>query len=659
MARPCMGMEMRKSVVLLLLGSLLTAPATGQSPENTGEGDWPRYARDNWGTRFSPLDEINAQNVADLQEAWRFTLRPEGGAGLLGGTVPLIVDGTMFLPLGNAIVALEAHSGRERWRHPITDALVRRGVAYWPGDGGHDARIFYSTSNGMRAISAQSGEVDEGFGNGGQIAFEGTGYSYPPSIFGNVMVIGANTPENPRGPSGNTRAFDARTGEKLWEFNSIPQPGEVGHETWLDDGWEGRSGANMWIWYTTADAEAGLVYMTLGSPSPNYYGGDRPGANLFGNSLVAVDMQTGEYRWHFQTIHHDLWDWDLPAPPVLFDAEVNGEHVPALALTGKPGLMYILNRQTGEPVHGVNEQLVAAANVPDEWYSPTQPIPVRPAPLSRMRWDPGDVVTAEDTTPGHAAACRALLDSYGGTFFNSGPFTPFFLHEEGDEPRASINLPHNGGSNWGGSAADPNRGIVFINTSESGSIGWIEERDPEGDYGRGTATSTQRFDRGSLAGPGAYSSFSANIETQDGETANLPCIRPPWGQLHAVDANSGEIIWSTRLGTSEALPEGKRETGANNTFGGPIATAGNLVFIAATSDRQFRAFDAGTGEVLWSEELQYAALTVPVTYRGADGRQYVAVVASGSSFGGSRPVDEDGNLLNEEALISFALPAQN
>ena len=319
---------MRKSVVLLALGSLLATAAAGQSPAEAPSGDWPRYARDDWGTRYSPLDEINTQTVQNLQESWRFTLRPEGGAGLLGGTVPIVIDGTMFVPLGNAIVALEAHTGRELWRHAVTDGLVRRGVSYWPGDEGLDARIYYSTGQGLRALSAATGEVETAFGNGGEITFQGTGYSYPPSIFGNVMVIGANTPEDPIGPSGNTRAFDAVSGEKLWEFNSVPRPGEVGHESWLDDGWDGVSGANMWIWYTTADVEAGLVYMTLGSPSPNYYGGERPGANLFGNSLVAVDMQTGEYRWHFQTIHHDLWDWDLPAPPVLLVAEVEGTKSP-------------------------------------------------------------------------------------------------------------------------------------------------------------------------------------------------------------------------------------------------------------------------------------------------------------------------------------------
>jgi len=654
-----------RSVLILALCAAALAPAlqaqttAGQTASGTAEpapGDWPRYARDLGGTRFSPLDDIDTGNVGDLQQAWSFTLRPDGGAGLLGGTVPVVIEGVMYLPLGNAVVAVEGHTGRELWRHPVQGGLVRRGVTYWGGDGTISPRIFYSTGSAITALNPATGEVDTSFGQNGSITIDGTPYSYPPTIYKNVMLIGANTAEMPRGPSGNSRAYDARTGAKLWEFNSVPQPGEVGHETWLDDGWKERSGTNMWIWYTTADPDTDMLYMTLGSPSPNYYGGDRPGANLFGNSLVAVNALTGEYQWHFQTIHHDLWDWDLPAPPVLFDVTKDGKKIPALALTGKPGLMYILNRETGEPIHGVEERPVASADVPGEWYSPTQPIPVKPEPLSRMTWTPEDIVTAEDTSEQHAAACRALLDSYGGTFFNSGPFTPFFLHEEGDEPRASINMPHNGGSNWGGSAADPNTGIVYLNTSESGSIGWIEKRKDGGDYGRGTTDSNQLYDRGSLVGPGAYSSFSATYEGPDGQKANLPCIRPPWGRLLAVDGNTGEILWASRLGLSEALPEGKQETGANNTFGGPIVTAGGLVFIGATSDARFRAFDAKSGEMLWQHKLDYAPLTVPVTYRGKDGKQYVAVIAAGSSLAPPPPGGAPSRPRNQEALVAFALP---
>ncbi|MEO6040330.1 MAG: PQQ-binding-like beta-propeller repeat protein [Croceibacterium sp.] len=652
---------MRKVISAVLGAALLAGAGQAQparrppAPAPPAPGDWPRYARDLQGTRFSPLDQINTGNVAQLQQAWRLRLRPEGGAGLLGGTVPIVVDGTMYLPIGNAVIALDPVTGREIWRHPV-EGLVRRAVSYWPGEGKLKARLFYSTGDKITALSVKTGEVDASFADHGTLTIDGTPYPYPPTIYKNVMVIGASTAEMPRGPSGDSRAYDALTGKKLWQFHTVPQPGEVGHETWLDDGWQGRSGTNMWIWYTTVDPATDTIYMTIGGPSPNYYGGDRPGNNLFGNSIVAVDAATGKFKWHFQTIHHDLFDWDLPAPPVLFDVHKDGKVIPALAETGKPGLMFILNRETGEPIHGVTEQLVAHADVPGEWYPKSQPIPVKPAALNRMRWTPEDVVSGADTAPEHAAACRKLLDSYGGTFFNSGPFTPFFLHTPGDAPRASINMPHNGGSVWGGSAADPARGIVYVNVSESGSIGWIEKRDPKGEYGRGTDASTQAYDRGSLVGPGAYSAFQASFKTPEGQTLTLPCIKPPWGRLMAVDANSGEILWASRLGITEGLPKDKQLTGSNNGSGGPIVTAGGLVFIGATGDRFLRAFDSANGTVLWEKQLDYAPMTLPITYRGKEGRQYVAVIAVGAGLGGSGARGPDGKPLNGESLIAFALP---
>ncbi len=644
-----------------LLASASTAPLMAQ---DVADGDWPLYARDHAGQRYSPLTQINRQNVGQIEQAWTFRLRPDGGAGLLAGTVPVVVDGVMYLPLGNSVVALEAASGREIWRHQIAEGTARRYVTYWPGDassgGAHGPRLYYNPGNSVVALDARTGRIDRSFADNGTLTWDGASYPYPPSLFRNTLVIGAWTPEvSQAGPEGDgdTRAFDAITGAFKWRFNTIPHAGEPGNETWPADGWQGRPGANMWVWYTTADVETGMLYMTLGSPGPNYWGGDRAGDNLYSNSVVAVDIETGEYRWHFQAIHHELWDWDLPAPPVLVDVTREGATVPALSLTGKNGLMYILNRETGEPIHGVNEMLVARGDVPGEYYSPTQPIPVRPEPLQRMTWTPDDVVTAEDTNPEHVAACRALLDSYGGSFFNSGPFTPFFLHEEGDAPRASINMPHNGGSVWGGASADPTTGYVYINITEGGSIGWIERRDPDGNYGSGTDGSTQPYDRGSLTGPGAYSGFLASYTTEAGQRVTLPCIRPPWGRMIAVDANTGEIAWATRLGTSPQLDEGKRETGANNSAGGSMVTAGGLVFIGATNDGVFRAFDAATGEVAWEEQLAYTTNTIPMTYRGADGRQYIAVLATGGTAMGV-PRNARGAPANEESLIVWALPDQ-
>jgi quinoprotein glucose dehydrogenase len=604
------------------------------------------------GQRYSPLAEVNTRNVSQLVPAWSFKLRPEGGGGIVSGTTPIVVGGVMYLPIGNAVVALEADTGKEIWRHASPEGLTKRAVSYWPGDQRHPARIFFSNGQNLFALDAKTGQPIAGFGKDGAIDL-GVPYNSPPTIFRNVLVVGANVAEMPVGPSGDTRAFDTVSGKKLWEFHTVPQPGEPGHETWLDDGWKGRSGTNVWVWYMTLDEKTGALFMTVGGPSPNYYGGDRPGANLFGNSVVAVDALTGKLRWWFQSIHHDLWDSDLPAPPTLIDIKVKGKTVHALAETGKAAFMYILDRETGKPVFGVKETPVPHADVPGEWYSPTQPIPVRPGRLVREGWTPDDIVTAADTSQDHADACHALMDKYGG-FYNGGPFTPFFLHEDGGPVKASLRIPSNGGSNWGGTAADPTTGYLFVNTSEGAAIGFIEKRKAGLDYGRGTAGSNQIYDRASLSGPGAYTSFSAPYKTPDGRTVTLPCIKPPWGRLFAVDANTGEIAWQTRLGVTDDLPAGKQDTGRYNELGGPIVTAGGLVFIGGSDDHRFRAFDSRTGKELWTYKLDFNAQSVPITYRGTDGRQYVAVLAAG----GSAPGGASSPAAHDQSLIAFALPKQ-
>ena len=643
---------MKTRIAWALGAALMASTAHAQSgPATIAPGDWPRYTRDPGGTRFSPLNQINTGNVAKLAPAWSFRVRPDGGGGIVSSATPIVVDGLLYLPIGDSVVALEPETGKEIWRHAVTGGVVRRAVSYWPGDQDHPARIFFSDGKNLTALNAKTGELDPGFGAAGAVDL-GVPYNGPPTVYKDVLIVGANVNEMSVGDPGDTRAFDARTGAKLWTFHTVPRPGETGHETWLDDGWDARSGTNVWVWYMTLDEKTGTLYMPVGGPSPNYYGGDRPGANLFGNSVVAVDALTGKLKWYFQTIHHDLWDSDLPAPPTLVDIDVNGKKVRALAETGKAAFMYILDRDTGKPVFGVKETPVPHADVPGEWYSPTQPIPVTPQRLVRSDWTAADIVTAADTNAPHAAACRELLQKYGGTFYNGGPFTPFFLHEDGGPVKASLRISTNGGANWGGTAADPRTGYVFVNTSEGGAIGFIEKRKAGADYGRGTQGSTQLYDRASLSGPGAYTSFSASFKDATGRSVTLPCIRPPWGRLIAVNANTGKIAWTTRLGVTDDLPPGQQDTGRYNELGGPIVTAGGLVFIGGSDDRRFRAFNSRTGKELWTAKLDYSAQDVPITYRGRDGRQYVAVVAAGASgphAPGLKPA-------NNESLIAFALP---
>jgi len=635
----------------VLLAAFAATALAAEAGATDAPGDWPRYARDAGGQHYSPLKEITRANVGRLATAWSFKAHPEGGGGIIQSATPIAVDGILYYPIGNAVVALDGATGRELWRHAVADGAARRTVSWWPGDAGHGPRVLYSSGKRIVALDARTGAPAAGFGADGGIAIA-PAYNGPPTVFRNVLIIGANTQEMIKGEPGDTRAFDAVTGQPLWTFHTVPRPGEVGHETWGGDSWKERSGVNVWDWFMTLDERTGTLFMPVGGPSPNYDGSTRPGANLFGNSVVAVDALTGKYKWHFQTIHHDLWDSDLPAPPTLVDARVKGRRVEALAETGKTGLMYILDRHTGRPVFGVDEKPVAKGDVPGEWYAPTQPIPRKPVALSRKTWDERDIVSAADTGEAHAAACRKLLADYGG-FYNAGPFTPYFLREEGRPPKASINLPMNGGALWGGTAADPATGLLYINTSEGGSIGYMERRRPGADYGRGTAGSDQTYDRANLSGPGAYASFSASYKDAAGKSVTLPCIRPPWGRLIAVDANTGDIAWAVPLGLSEALPEAKQLTGRNNGYGGPIVTAGGLVFIGATDDRRFRAFDAASGREVWSTTLQYSAQAVPITYLGKDGRQYVAVTAA--NFGAPLR-GPDGKPLSDEALVAFALP---
>jgi quinoprotein glucose dehydrogenase len=639
--------------------------------DQVAPGDWPNLNRDLAATRYSPLTQINASNVTSLKEAWTFKMG--GGAS----SVPLVVSGVMYVSSGPQVVALDADTGSTIWSFalppataapppPVSDAQApapaapppglggggrrgggppgpvasQRGVGYWPGDGSLAPRVLFMSGTRLFAVDAATGKPSTGFGTDGVVTV-GVPYNGTPTVYRNVVIIGANVNEVPQGPPGNPRAFDARTGKKLWEFQTVPKPGDKYNNTW-GEGWKDRSGTNMWAFAAPVDVSRGIVYLPISGPAANYYGGDRPGNNDFANSIVAVDAQTGKYLWHFQTVHHDIWDSDMPTAGGLFEVTQNGRRVPAIAHVGKTSYFYVLDRTTGKPVIPVEEKPVPRGDVPTEWYSPTQPIPVRPAPLSRVSFNPEtDLVRPEDTTPEHAAACRAMMQKAGG-YSNAGPFTPFNFHKKGDPPKSTIQFPGGtGGVNWGGMAVDPTAGIVYVNAQNTSLVGWVEEKDPKVDYSFDARGSKQAYDRASVNGVGPFFTFSAPMNGYDDNGRpkpgpQLPCQRPPWSKLIAVNANTGQIVWESVLGLNEGLPAGKQLVGGSGSAG-PTVTAGGLVFVGATGDRRLRAFDAKTGKELWTAAVPATANANPMSYQGKSGKQHVAVVAGAS-------------------LVSFALP---
>jgi glucose dehydrogenase len=693
------------AIVVIVVGAHLAARQGGVKPFT--DADWPRFAGDLAGTKYSKLTQINTTNVLRLATAWTF-------AGVGTQQTPIVVAGVMYASTPGGVVALDADTGTLIWRYgtapapggargggrggrgpgagagggrgpapaesgdapqdgepapapaaaapqnvgaaaaargagPAAGARAggapgggagrggapptaagpggapsSRGLAYWPGDGTIAPRILFTVGQRLVAISAANGELDTAFGSGG-FADMGVAWGGVPLVFKNIVIVGSNNGEVTQGPSpGDTKAFDARTGRQLWTFKSVAQPGDKNHSTWLDEGWKNRQGVNHWGWYFTLDEQREILYTVFGSPAGNYWGGDRPGANLYGNSVVAVDVNSGKYLWHFQSVHHDLWDSDQPSPPTLIDVTRNGRRVPALGLISKTAYMFILDRATGAPVHGVEERPVPKGEVPGEWYSPTQPFPVKPAPLARVDFKKEDMVTAADTTPEHEKNCLALWERAGG-FYNAGPFTPFLYHEEGAPPKTTIQFPGNGGTNWGGPAGDPTLGYIYAFTQDAALTGWIEKKRAGGNYGSGNG-SPQPYDRGSITGPGPYSGFSASMGPG---LPQGPCQRPPWGRLTAVNAATGDFAWQITLGVTDGLPPEKQNTGRGGSAG-PIVTAGGLVFIGTTADARFRAIDSKTGKELFVTKLNATGSATPMTYQGKSGKQYVVQAAAGT-----------------------------
>jgi membrane-bound PQQ-dependent dehydrogenase (glucose/quinate/shikimate family) len=607
------------------------------------QNDWPAYGHDAGGMRYSPLRQIDRTNVAQLGRAWVYhTGEKPASSGARGQrqvafeTTPLVVNGVLYLSTpGNRIIALQPETGKELWHYnPMAKSPgplryhAHRGVAYWPGDKNTPARIIFGTLDGrLVALNARTGTAIPGFGSEGEVNLRvgvADGYpnlvyaiTSPPAICGDVVITGAEVPESvSAGPAGDVRGWDAHNGKLLWTFHTVPRPGEPGAETWTGTGWQHRTGANVWT-MLTVDAERRMVFLAIGSPAYDFYGGDRKGAGLYGNSLVALDAATGKRIWHYQFVHHDIWDYDPPAPPALVTLHRSDETIPAVVQVTKMGLVFVFDRRTGKPLFPIRETPVPQSDVPGEATAATQPVPNLPPPLSRSSMTAADLT---DVTPEAHRFCADMFSKLE----NKGRYTPY-----GSRP--TLVFPGTlGGATWSGLSFDPTLGYMFVNTNEVGAVGQMVRQ------AEGTVPAYKR------ASPwGEYARFwDENL---------WPCQKPPWGELTAVDLNTGQFAWRVPLGITEELEKrGVHGTGALN-IGGSIATAGGLVFIGATNDSRFRAFDAKTGKELWSTLLDASGHATPITYLGKDGQQYVVIAAGGGGFFGSKPGD---------SLMAFRLPSR-
>lgn len=699
------------------------------------ERTWSVYKADASSTSHSVLDQISTTNVTQLEIAWihKFNDAPLGSRDASSESNPIIIDGVMFtMSARHRVYALNAVTGEQIWAFdPFNGAAgggVGRGVTYW--EEGDDKRILFTGGDNLFALNAGTGIPVSTFGTNGRVSMN-TGMRGDPDkisviptspgiVFQELLIIGNEVSELYGAEPGHIRAYNIRTGKLEWTFHTVPQPGEVGYDTWPKEAWKYVGGANNWGGMSL-DERRGMVFFGTGSPTYDYYGKDRIGMNLFGNSVVALDARTGKYKWHFQTVHHDLWDYDLPAPPNLITVVHHGKKIDAVAQTSKLGYIYTFNRETGEPLFPIEERPVPASDIPGEQAWPTQPFPLKPAPYARQS------ITKDDISFYTQSSYDSLMNRFNA-FRYEGPFTPPSL-------RGTFMLPGSrGGSSWGGAAIDPDKGIIYVKSNDSPEIATMKKvlqnetanmsafnqgkalyntfcvschfPDKNGDEqgnpsliaietrmskedalnkikrgagkmpafasviaGKEEAIISFLFDKESAADrPGREQNFLKEI--RENESANKiagqkpddmylnltaygqftdserrPGIKPPWGQLHAINLNTGEFEWSVTLGNqSEGQAPGAPETGASGSAG-PLVTQGGLVFIGSTRDRKFRAFDQKTGKKLWETILPGIANANPSTY-WSNGKQFVAISVGGDT---ANPAGY---------MITFALPGK-
>ena len=649
--------------------------------------DWPAYGGNSEGTRYSPLKRITRANVTRLRVAWTYDTAESPGDPQ---TQPIVIGGALFgVTPKHKVIALDAATGRLLWRFDsgIEGRGPNRGLVYWAN--GNDRRIFAAVQSYVYALDARTGKPIPDFGKEGRIDVrEGLGrdpekqsivLTTPGIIFKDLLIVGGRLPESLPAPPGDIRAYNVRDGKLRWWFHTIPHPGEFGYDTWPKDAWTYSGAANNWTGMAV-DQKRGIVYAPTGSAASDFYGADRIGDDLFANCLLALNAETGERIWHFQAVRHDLWDRDFPSPPTLVTVRHDGKMVDAVAQTSKQGWVYLFDRVNGRPLFPIESYKVPPSTVPGEVAAETQVLPTKPAPFARQLLT-GDMLTNR-TPEAHAWALDQFRKLRGGT-----QFVPFAAGQE------TVIFPgFDGGAEWGGSAFDPETGVLYVNANEMPWRSSLAENkggasgrqlyltncaNCHGDTMQGAPPQIPSLTslRGKQTpsqianiirqGGGRMPSFP-NLNDPDvseivqyvlsGENKELagaepspinqkyrftgyhkfldqdgyPAVAPPWGTLNAINLNTGEYAWQIPFGEYPDLAA--KNTGSEN-YGGPIVTAGGLVFIAATNfDRKFRAFDKQTGKLLWETTLPMSGNATPITYE-AGGKQYVVIYATGGKAG--------------------------
>jgi quinoprotein glucose dehydrogenase len=616
----------------LALVAAVVLPAAAQAQHGAVNGEWRTYGGDPGHTRYSPLDQINASNAGDLEVEWRWTGRNFGyNPFATNETTPLMIDGMLYITVGvrRAVVAIDPGTGETLWTWTMDEGSriddaprvnSGRGVAYWEDEMGHGRILVITPGYHLAALDAKTGYPVEGFAGHGildlnenhrtreGIPLVGTiGASSPPAVVGDVIVVGSAQHVGMRPPSmvntpGDIRGFDARTGELLWTFHTIPEPGEAGNESWLEDSWSYTGNAGAWA-QISWDAETNTVFLPTEAATGDYYGGHRPGNNLFSTSVVALDALTGQMKWYFQTIHHDIWDWDNPTNPILVDVTVDGRPRQIVAQVTKQGFTFVFDRNTGDPIWPIEERSVPQTDAPGEWTSPTQPIPTKPAPYERQGFTEDDL---NDWTPELHQKALEVANRY-----RWGPiYTPPSVDEGPDGKQGTLALPAStGGANWEGAVVDPESGYLYVPSVTAPSFLSLR---PGGDGS--DMNYVAGFGRGQLA-PG------------------VPIVKEPWGRITAIDLNTGDHVWMVPNGGTpdyvaerleidpSIIPQTGKAARAN------LLVTRTLLFAGEGVDPIFRAYDKQTGATVAEIEIPSPTSGNPMTYM-YEGRQYIAVATS-------------------------------